>query len=146
MSLMRWQPLQEITSLREAMNHLFDDTFFAPLSPLSTSQTVPLDILDQEHALVVQAAIPGFEPEQIDISVQNDVLTIRGEVESQNGHDHEGSYHLREFSRRSFQRVVRLPVPVRADEAEAEYRNGMLSLTLPKAEGAVPRRIEVRQS
>lgn len=147
MSLVRWQPQQEILSLRNAMNRLFDDSFFgtgslfdAPF--VSTSASVALDVVEQDNELLVRAAVPGFEPEQIDISVQGNLLTLTGKVEQKSENEKE-TYHLREYSSRSFHRAVRLPVEVDSDKANAEYKNGILTLHLPKAEASIAKRIQI---
>ena len=87
--------------------------------------------------------MPGFEPEQIDISVQGNLLTLAGKVEEKSENEKE-TYHLREYSRRSFHRVLRLPVEVDSDKANAaEYKNGILTLHLPKAQASIAKQIPI---
>jgi HSP20 family protein len=146
MSLTRWQPLKEMMTLRDAMNHLFDESVFQPLTLGGVNgNNVPLDIIEQENELLVRAAVPGFDPEQIDISIQGDVLTLQGKMEEQH-EDKRENYHLREYRSGSFHRSVRLPVGVDADSARAEVRNGMLTLHLPRAEAEARRRIEIQHN
>src|SRR5687768_3353271 len=108
MSLTRWQPFREMMTLRDTMDRLFDDSFFQPLSSFSTT-TLPMDIVERDNELLVRASVPGFTPEQIDISIQGDVLTLRGSQE-QEQHDDQENYYLREYRVQNFQRSVRLPV------------------------------------
>jgi HSP20 family protein len=141
MSLTRWQPLREMVALREAMDRLFEENFLHPLSG-GGSNFVPMDMVERDDEVVVRAAVPGYEPEQIDISVQGDTLTIRGQMEAQK-EDQNENYHLREYRSGNFQRTVRLPLHVNADEATAECKNGILTLRLPKAEVQQPKRIQI---
>ncbi|MCZ7567358.1 MAG: Hsp20/alpha crystallin family protein [Ardenticatenaceae bacterium] len=142
MSLTRWQPFQEMMSLRETMDRLFDEALAFPLTRNGGS-TVPLDIVERDNELVVHASVPGFTPEQIDISVQGDVLTLRGTKEEEQETKAE-NYYLRERRLDSFYRTVRLPVSINPDKAAADYENGVLTLHLPKAESAVTKKIKVQ--
>ncbi|MDQ4076921.1 MAG: Hsp20/alpha crystallin family protein [Chloroflexota bacterium] len=144
MSLTRWQPLREMGTLRDAMDRLFDETFFQPLSTFSTQATLPVDIIERDNELLVRAVAPGFKPEDIDISVQGDRLTLRGSLQEEH-QDENGNYHLREYRVQNFQRSVRLPVSVNAEQAQAEHKNGILTIHLPKAEEAATKRITVEQ-
>ena len=147
MSLVRWEPRQEVQTLRNAMNRLFDDSFFgtgslfdAPF--VSTPASVALDVVERDNELMVRAAVPGFEPEQINISVQGNLLTLAGKVEQKSENEKE-TYHLREYSSRSFHRTLHLPVEVDSDKANAEYKNGILTLHLPKAQASIAKRIPI---
>jgi len=91
----------------------------------------------------VHASIPGVKPEDIDISVTGDVLTIKGETVEEK-EEKEGNYHLRERRYGAFQRAVSLPTLVRADKASAEFENGVLKLTLPKVEEVKPKSIKIK--
>jgi len=141
MSLTRWQPSQEMMSLRDAVDRLFDETFFQPLTRNGGS-LLPLDVIERDNEFIVHASVPGFDPSQIDISVQGDTLTIKGQME-QAQETREGTYYLRERRAGSFQRTIRLPVGVNPDQAEAEYKHGVLTLHLPKTETAVTKKIAV---
>lgn len=142
MSLTRWQPFQEMMSLREAVDRLFDETFFPPLIRDGGS-ALPLDVIERDNEFIVHASVPGFDPSQIDISVQGDTLTIRGTME-QEQETRQETYYLRERRIGSFDRTIRLPASVNPDKAEAEYKNGVLTLHLPKVETAVTKKIKVR--
>ena len=98
---------------------------------------------ETEDDVVVQAAIPGVKPDEINISVSGDTLTIRGEVKEDDELE-ENNYHIREMRQGSFTRSVLLPSKVIADKAKAEFENGILKLTLPKAEEVKPKTISVK--
>jgi len=144
MSLTRWQPLQEMMSLRDTMDRFFADPFFQPVATNGVNgSALPLDIIERDNELVVQAAAPGYTPEQIEVSVQGDLLTLRGALEQESERKEE-NYHLRERMIGSFQRTVRLPASVDADQATAEYANGVLTLNLPKTTEASAKKIKIQ--
>jgi HSP20 family protein len=145
MSLTKWRPFQELMTMPDAAERLFDDSLFQPLSLFGNQTTLPMDIIDNENELLVRAAAPGFEPEDFDISVQGDSLTLRGSTREEHGEENE-RYYLREYRVRNFQRTVRLPAHVNADQVMAEYRNGILNIRLPKAEQERTRRIAVQSA
>ena len=145
MSMTMWQPMRDILTLREAMDRIFEDAVVRrPAERRSDAYTLALEITEQDDKIVVRAPVPGFEPEQIDISVQADVLSIRGAV-SQEATKEEKGYHLREWRSGNFQRVVQLPCSVESEKAEAAYKNGILTVSLPKATQEISRKIEVRR-
>lgn len=141
-TLMRWDPYREFATMRNLMDRVFEDTF-GPAQALRTETlALALDVAEKEDGFVVKASVPGINPDDLDISLTNDVLTIRGEVKSDNEVE-EGAYHLRERRFGSFMRSVTLPVPVQSDKVDAAYENGVLTLTLPKAEEVRPRKIAI---
>jgi HSP20 family protein len=93
--------------------------------------------------VVVKAIVPGFRPDQVQINVTGDVLTIRGEAQ-QEEEKKERAWHIREHRFGSFERSVALPVPVVSDQAGAEFENGVLTITLPKAEEVKPKTITIK--
>lgn len=146
MSLKRWEPFEDLVSLRHAMNRLFEESFVRPhrgwLWP-SLAGTLTIDIYETEQAVVVRTAVPGVDPDNIEISIQGDTLTIAGEAEADE--EVKGDDYIRRERRYGrFSRSVALPGGVLADKAEAEFKDGMLTLTLPKAEEAKPKSIKVK--
>ena len=103
---------------------------------------LPLDISENDNEFIVKASLPGIRPEDVQITVHGDTLTIRGEMKAEQEKKDE-HYHLRERRYGLFQRTVRLSAPVVADQAQAEFENGVLTLTLPKAEEAKPKQIKI---
>ena len=142
--LVRWEPFRELMSLREAMDRLFEESFVRPwrLMPFEFG-TPAVDMYQTDEAVVVKASLPGVKPEDIDISVTGDTLTIRGESKTEEEVKEE-NYLRRERRFGSFCRSVTLPGGLLTDKAEANYTNGVLTLTFPKAEEVKPKSIKVR--
>jgi HSP20 family protein len=144
-SLMRWQPFGEIRGLHGRMDRLFDDFFRGPrLVPWESAELAfPLDVYETEDSLVVKAPLPGVRPEDVDISITGDILTIKGESKSEQEVKRE-NYHRRELRYGSFCRSVALPTQVEHDKAEASFEQGILTVTLPKTAEAKPKTIKVK--
>jgi HSP20 family protein len=102
-----------------------------------------VDVRETETEVVVEAEVPGLKADELDVSVSNGTLTIRGERKSER-EEKEGDYHMTERSHGSFSRVVSLPAAVKADGAAAKHENGIVTITLPKTEHAKPKKIEVK--
>lgn len=146
MSLSRWDPFREMLSLREAMNQLLESSFVRPgggAQGAGQAQGLPLDVHEQGDNYVVTAALPGVKPEDIHIDVLGDTLTIRAET-SQENERNQGGYLLRERRRGAIQRAITLPTALDADNVNADYEHGILTITLPKSPASTPRRIAVR--
>jgi HSP20 family protein len=144
MAIERWDPFREALSLRDAMNTLLQESFVRPggLSASTGLATLPLDVSETEDAFVVKASLPGIKPEDVQVTVQGDTLTIRGESKAEEEKEG-GHWHLRERRFGAFQRSVSLTTPVDSDKAQAHYEHGVLTLTLPKSEAARPRQIKI---
>jgi HSP20 family protein len=142
-NLTRWEPVREMMSLREAMDRLFDDAFTHPLSSSGVSAMPALDVYQTPSDVVVKAALPGLKPEEVQITVTADVLTLKGEFK-QESEQKENAYLLREQRYGAFERSVALPTEVQADKARADFTNGLLTITLPKAEAIKPRTITIK--
>ena len=143
-TLVRWDPFSEFRSLRHAMDRgLFQ--FYGPTVWRNgeTALTFPVDLSETDGHVVVKAALPGIQPEDVDISVSDGVLTIKGETKSEEKSDGE-NYHRREIRYGAFSRVIALPAEVDDAKAEAEFQDGVLTVTLPKAEEARPKQIKVK--
>jgi HSP20 family protein len=132
-------------SLRQAMDRLFEDSFVRRESSVSGDHQLLLDIKAAGNEIVVEAALPGIKPEDVEISVLGDTLTISGSHRDEQSRDEEG-YTYREIRRGSFTRTVTLPGNLRTDAATASFDNGMLTLRIPKAEEARPRQIRISGS
>jgi HSP20 family protein len=144
--VVRWEPFDEMVSLRDAVNRLFEDSFIRPGAwPLpfdGDDFSAPADVIETKDSVVVKLSVPGVKPEDIDISAAGDALTIKGELKSEEQFE-EGRYIRKERRFGSFQRTFSLPASVASDKARAEFENGVLTLTLPKAETAKPKSIKV---
>jgi HSP20 family protein len=130
----RWDPFRELRSMREAMDRLFRDSWGRPFdSRLPDWGDIPVDVTEKDNAFVVRATIPGVRPEDIQVNVQGERLTLRAESQSEQERKDE-RYVIRERHATSFYRALTLPSPVNTDQADARYDQGVLTLTLPKAQ------------
>ena len=144
-NLVRWDPIRDMVSLREEMGRLLEDGFVSARGrfvPAGTA-TLALDVFESNQEVEVSASIPGVKPEDIDISVTGDMLTIKGEILEEKEEEKEGSFHLRERRWGSFQRSIQLPTLVKTDKAQAEFENGVLTLRLPKVKEAMTKSIRI---
>lgn len=143
-ALIRFEPAREMISLREAMERLFDDAFTAPVRLAENAWSVPaVDMYQTENEVVVKAALPGVKADEVQISVTGELLTIKGEVKQKEERG-DKTYHIREQRWGAFERCLALPTEVVADKAKAEFENGVLTVTLPKAEEVKPKVIAVK--
>jgi len=146
MNLIRRQPATELVSLRQAMERLFDESFFAPYHlarGLETGEIIPIDMYYTPESLVVKASLPGLKPEEVDISIEDNVLTIKGETKAQE-ETKEANYIYREQNYGTFGRSVNLPTGLELDKIEAAVENGTLTLTIPKSEEIKPKQIKIK--
>lgn len=144
-NLIRWEPAREMMTLREAMDRLFDDAFTRPLSIRDgwSMATPAIDMYQTANDIVVKASIPGMKAEDVQINITGDVLTLKGEVKQEEERK-DKAWHIREQRFGSFERSVALPTAVKTDEAEAVFENGILTITLPKADEVKPRTINIK--
>ena len=141
-NLTRWEPVREMMTLREAMERLFDDAFTRPLGPSGLSAIPAINLLQTTDEVVVKAALPGLEAEDVQISVNADMLTLRGEFKREE-EQKDATYHILERRSGTFERSIRLPADVQTDKAKADFENGVLTITLPKAEAVKPKTITI---
>jgi HSP20 family protein len=135
-----WSPFDRLSSLRDLLDSAFQ---LASSAPESTSGWVPaLDVFEDEDKITVQVELAGMKKEDFDISLQDDMLTISGERKSES-EKREGESFRSERSFGAFSRSITLPSPVKAEEVKATYEDGVLTVTLPKAEEAKPKKIQV---
>jgi len=142
-NLIRWEPAREMMSLRDAMDRLFDDAFTRPLSLRENWSAPAIDMYQTDDEIVVKAALPGIKADEVQINITGEVLTLKGEVKHEE-EKKEKAWHIREQRYGSFERSVVLPTDVVADKAKAEFENGILIITLPKADEVKPRTITVK--
>ncbi len=146
MSIMRWDPFREMVGLRHTMDRLFDEGFFRPLRLREREvdgHYFPLDIYHTPEAVVAKAVLPGLKPEDVEITVDRNVLTIRGKSSGET-EVKEDSYLRREWHYGTFSRMVALPEGLEGDKAEAVFEDGVLTLTIPKAAEVRPKLIKVQ--
>lgn len=149
-NLTRWEPVREMMTLREAMDRLFDDAFTRPINLRDGGWSSPaVDMYQTDDEVVVKAALPGFKADEVQINVTGDVLTLRGETKQEqektsSSQGKDKAWHIREHRWGSFERSIALPTEVTADKAVADFENGILTITLPKAEEVKPKTITVK--
>ena len=146
MSLIRWRPTRDLLNIRDEVNRLFDN-FFTGLPErrrgLLEGEWAPsVDIAETDNDVVVTAELPGVKQDDVDITITDDVLTLKGEKKEEK-EVKEKNYHRIERSYGSFQRSVSLPAGVQADKAKATYKDGVLHITIPKSEEARPKQIKI---
>jgi len=141
-----WSPFRHLSMLRDEIDRLFD----SPLNALTSNSQQFLngwlpsvDLYDNHEHLVLRAELPGMKKEDIDISLHGDVLTLSGERKEEETFDKAEPYRSERFLGR-FQRTLTLPVAVDASKVQASYKDGILTVTLPKAEEAKPKQIQVK--
>jgi HSP20 family protein len=147
-NITRYDPLSEMVSLRQAMDRLFEDSFVSPLTWRTIggggdTVNAPLDVHETADEIVVTASLPGMKPEDVDITMTGQTLTLKGEFKSDEEEDR-GQYLYRERRFGSFNRTLQLPVRVEGDRAEATFENGVLTLHIPKSEEVKPRQIQIK--
>lgn len=145
MTLMRRHPpLADVVTLRDAVERLFDERFLRPIWPSDGErETVPaLDLFTTQEAVIAKVALPGVKPEDVDVTIADDVVTVRGSYEEQKETKDAGYMH-KELSRGSFSRSFALPTAVKAEAATASFKDGLLTLTLPKTEEVKPKHVKV---
>jgi HSP20 family protein len=142
-NLIRWEPVREMMTLREAMDQLFNDAFTRPVSMSGGSVIPAIDVYQNNDAVVVKAALPGLKADDVQISVTADVLTLRGEFKRED-EQKDATYHIREQRYGSFERSIMLPSDVQTDKSKADFENGILTITLPKAESVKPKAITIK--
>ena len=139
----RPSPFGELMSLRSAMDRLFEDSFVRRGQLFDTaSATLPLDVTRTADALVVEAALPGIKPDDVEITVEDGTLSIRGEYHDER-REGEGESLVSEIRRGTVSRSVSLPTGLEPDKATATFEHGVLTLRIPKAESVKPRQIRI---
>jgi HSP20 family protein len=138
-----FDPLREMASMRSMMDQMFDNAVTRQVDTLRGMDWMALDVYQTDNDVVVKATLPGINPDDINISITQQILTIRGEIKEEKVVE-KATYHIRERRTGSLTRSVQLPTPVISDRAKAEYENGVLTLILPKAEEVRPKSITVK--
>jgi len=146
MTLIRWQPWQEIESLRRQFDHVFDElSTFTPNHPLRTNGatwTPAIELKTTDTDVILQAELPGITASDLDVQVSREAVAITGEYKSKTeSTDHQ--VYRSEFRYGSFQRIIPLPVAVQNDQVKAEFKDGILTLTLPKVVADRPKVVKV---
>ena len=144
-TITRWDPFREMFLMRRNMDRLFDSMIGEQGDWTPTAWNLALDLVEDNDEYVVKASLPGINPDDIEITFNDKVLTIKGEIKKEQVSENT-QYHLRERRYGSFSRSISLPRGVNADAIEASYNHGVLTLRLPKMEEVKPKRISVRST
>jgi len=144
-TIIRWNPLREMAEMQTAINRLFDDSWRTVWPGVEASSTLPLDVYEADEGYTVMATLPGVEQDKINITLDQNVLTLSTEFPQ---YELQAGQHaiLVERPVGKLTRSITLPRPVTADQVEAVYENGILTLTLPLSSEAQPKRIPVQSN
>lgn len=138
----RWNPVRDMITLREAIDQMFNDGYVRPRGEYrAAAWQLPIDAYTTDDAIVLVADVPGLKPEQLDVTLEGDTLTIHGELPART---ESKNYLLRERVSGKFERVLTINTPIDNNKVEAVFEDGVLTLTLPKAEAAKPKTITVK--
>ena len=135
--VVRWTPVNPVNLFNE-----FDRLFERPSARTASEWSIALDVAETEAAYLVKATVPGINPDDVEITLEDDVLSLKGEIQRDEEVE-EAKYHVRERRYGAFSRSIRFPMAVNGDAVEATYSNGVLSLNIPKAEAVKPKRITI---
>lgn len=138
-----WRPFRELTTLRDQMDRMWERFFKEGMEPFGGEWVPSLDVSETKNDIVVKAEVPGMNPKDIDISLTGDLLTIKGE-KKQEREEKDENYHRVERSYGAFTRSVRLPQEVKSDKVKADYRNGILKVTMPKSDAAKKKAVKIK--
>ncbi len=145
MAIVRWEPFRDLLTTQDRFNRLLNDTFsnlFGSEQPAAKSWAPPVDIVETDHALVVKAELPGIDLKDVEIRVEDGTLYLKGERKYEQDVKEE-NYRRVERSYGTFMRSFTLPNSVNTDDAKAEYKDGVLTLTMAKREEAKPKTIKI---
>ena len=142
-NIIRWDPMREMSEMRSLVDRAFDDFFSRSPMSYKGMGSIDVNMLQTDNEIVVEASIPGVKPEDINISVTGENLTLRGDIKADDEYK-DANYHIKEMRYGSFSRSMPLPCKVDSDKAKAEFENGVLKLTLPKTEEEKPKTITVK--
>ena len=152
MAIVRWEPFRDLVGLQDRMNRLFDEAFRGGGRAaqeddwsLGGSWAPAVDIYEQEGNIVLKAELPGVDPKDVDVRVENNVLTLHGERKFDNEVKRE-SYHRVERTYGAFSRSFTLPNVIDTEKIKADYKDGVLRMMLPKKEEAKPKQISISVS
>lgn len=139
-----WDPVTDLATMQQALDRLYDQAWAGGDAEWRQGQrvnTLPVDVYSTDNELVLKASVPGVEAEDVEITIEGDKLTIKGETKAP---PDDVEYHIQERRSGPFGRTLTLNVPVEASNAEASFKNGELTLIIPKAQEVRPKVIKVK--
>ena len=146
MTITRFDPFRQLVRVQDRMNRLFEDALGRPVEDadfFAGAWTPAVDILENTNDIVLRAELPGMKPEEVDILIENNTLTLRGERKFE-VNDDKTNYHRRERTYGAFSRSFTLPSIVQQDKVTAEFKDGILQVSLPKKEETKPKQIAIK--
>ena len=147
MAISRWQPADELSTLQNMMGRLFNDLFEdgnTGRGSIAPMRRLPVDITETKDAYIVKAPVPGFKPEEVEVTFSDGVLTIRARHQEEKEEKKEGTVVRREVMYGDFMRQIVVPADVRGENIQASFENGQLVVELPREARPQPKKIEVR--
>ena len=142
--LVRWNPYREMNHMRRMVDRVYNENLARSENELDQAALpLALDVIETDEAYMVKATVPGIDPNDLEITYTNKILTIQGELKNESEQEGE-RFHIRERFSGKFYRQLRLPIPVQDEAISANYENGILTLTLPKSEELKPKKITVQ--
>jgi HSP20 family protein len=144
MNIVRWDPFQDVWTLRRSVDRLLDDAFGGGLPRDGAPAWEPaVEMFETNGEIVVRAELPNIDPNQVDITVTNDAITLRGQTKTEE--EHKGrNYFRRELRTGTFVRTLPLLTEVNSGDAKATYRDGVLEVKIPKSERVKPTSVKVQ--
>jgi HSP20 family protein len=143
--LTRYDPFREMISLRDAMDRLFEQSFVRPIRGVAGTSVlnVPMDVYETEQGYQVTVLLPGIKPEDINLLVEQNRLSIKGQYQTPVEEGKQVNWLVREIGSGSFERTITFDRPIDPDKVEAQYEHGMLTISLPVSETSLPKRISI---
>jgi HSP20 family protein len=146
MAIARFDPVQEALSLRRAMDQLFEQSFVRPRSLFGTfgeeATFAPMDVFETDQGYEVRVAVPGVRPENIELTAQQNILTVRGRYQEEEAQQRK-NWIMQEMHGGTFQRSITFDRPIDVDNIRTSFENGILTISLPVSQAALPRRIAI---
>lgn len=145
MTLVHWQPVRDLVTTQDRFNHLFNDTFarfFGDEALASRTWAPAVDVYETDHKLVLKVELPGVDPKNVEVRIEDNTLYLKGERKLEN-EVKEDDYRRIERTYGSFTRTFALPSSIDAEKVSAEYKDGILNLTIAKREEAKPKTIKI---
>jgi HSP20 family protein len=148
MALVRWEPVRELTSLQNEMNRLFNTFFDTPTTGSGNGNTLrrwipPMDLVETEDHFVLKADLPGLDESDVNIEVEDNILTVSGERKAEHEDKREGYVRV-ERAYGSFRRSLTLPEGIDAEAVTASFEKGVLEVSIPKPEERKPRKVAIQ--
>jgi HSP20 family protein len=146
MAMTKWEPFDSLMPLREAMNHILEESFIGPtrFDTLSLSRVMPLDIYETEGTFEIEVALPGVRPDDVEVTAQGRMITIEVTRKPVERAGKAGKYLRREHFSGELTRTIELPVAIQPEHITASFEHGMLLLHVPKAEQVQLRKIPIK--